>query len=381
MLPSLDGAITFANPTNNDVSIVVPNGNSGIAVLTGTDTLAQNMETIDAPTPLGADYFVPDAGSGSAAADPVIVVAGVQDMLTRYSSGGPGSCTVVDNGAGSAAMPITVSAIAPVRDDTAAITKDDVLVLTKPTTGTAKLLVYSNALVVGCGSATTPVAPALTGSAGAGIDTGIDVTGGGFIKVFDDSTTPNHQYAVVASFGDKGAIALFDLGLTSDALTARVPTIVTTSTGAAGLGAVEVASIAGKDYVLAGYPDQTIDGVDAGQVIVSQIDTAATGSEAVLMTPPAMVLNDSQPDEDQTFGRSIAAVPFGSATDPIIVIAAHNEIFTYFETALYPDVRLSGARRLRDVNFRVPPVAARSVSKGFARSTGKLSRHSRRSTR
>ena len=50
-----------------------------------------------------------------------------------------------------------------------------------------------------------------------------------------------------------------------------------------------------------------------------------------------LTLSDAQPESKQAFGRAVAVVPFD--TKPLIVVAADNEVFTYFRTQLYAETR------------------------------------------
>ena len=86
--------------------------------------------------------------------------------------------------------------------------------------------------------------------------------------------------------------------------------------------------------VVAGYPNEQVDGVNAGQVRVYDVDTTAgTGGIA---TAPTEVLNDAQPEDGLSFGRALAVIPFNNR--PVIAVGANNEVFLYFRTAnLYND--------------------------------------------
>ncbi len=85
-------------------------------------------------------------------------------------------------------------------------------------------------------------------------------------------------------------------------------------------------------YVALGFPTATVENTVAGQVKLYDVDPA-TGitSQAVL------VLNDSQPEDNQGFGRAVSPVTFNGTQ--ILAVGATNEIFTYFSTELYEDTR------------------------------------------
>jgi hypothetical protein len=89
----------------------------------------------------------------------------------------------------------------------------------------------------------------------------------------------------------------------------------------------------GKLYVAAGYPGAIVEGTSgAGHVLVFEVDmTTGVGTNAVL------TLHDAQPDSNQAFGRAITVMPFDGK--PVLVVAADNEVFTYFRTTLYDETR------------------------------------------
>jgi len=90
-------------------------------------------------------------------------------------------------------------------------------------------------------------------------------------------------------------------------------------------------------YVIAGYPTAVVDGKSAGQVMLF------TASASGLGATPAVTLNDAQPDGNESFGRSVTAMPFNGSE--VIAVAADNEIFVYFQlkladgTMLYEETR------------------------------------------
>ena len=96
-----------------------------------------------------------------------------------------------------------------------------------------------------------------------------------------------------------------------------------------GLRSSAIASYGGTSYVVAGVPDRAVDGVVAGQVELLELSTT-TG---MLTRTPALVLNDAQPESGQLFGRSVTTMLFNNET--ILVVAASNEVFAYYKTALY----------------------------------------------
>lgn len=88
----------------------------------------------------------------------------------------------------------------------------------------------------------------------------------------------------------------------------------------------------GNAELVVGAPDSSVDGTThAGSVYVYSFD--GTGFD----TQP-LVLHDSQPETEQRVGQSVAIVPWGS-TQHVLILGGDHEIFTYFRTALYDDVR------------------------------------------
>jgi hypothetical protein len=72
--------------------------------------------------------------------------------------------------------------------------------------------------------------------------------------------------------------------------------------------------------------------VKAGRVQVYRFTTTdGLSAESVL------TLHDASPESDQQFGRAIAVTQFNGT--PVIAVAADNEVFFYFRTALYGETR------------------------------------------
>jgi hypothetical protein len=93
-----------------------------------------------------------------------------------------------------------------------------------------------------------------------------------------------------------------------------------------------------QKYVIAGYPGEIVDGVTGGVVRLFKV-SATDGIDS----QPAALFNDAQPEDSQSFGRAVAAMPFNGKQ--IVAVAANNEIFMYFRlnltdgTALYGETR------------------------------------------
>lgn len=86
----------------------------------------------------------------------------------------------------------------------------------------------------------------------------------------------------------------------------------------------------GNDELVIGDPGATVDGSsNAGRAYIVPSD-GGFGT----MFP----LGDASPEADQSFGRGLAVGTF-SGTGMVVAVAARNEVFTYFRTALSEDVR------------------------------------------
>lgn len=91
-----------------------------------------------------------------------------------------------------------------------------------------------------------------------------------------------------------------------------------------------------------------LDGADGDELVIGAPATAqegVTSAGAVYLYVFSgddfgvpYVLADAEPEDDQRFGQSVAAVPFG-ATREILTVGASKEVFTYFRTPVSGDVR------------------------------------------
>jgi len=105
----------------------------------------------------------------------------------------------------------------------------------------------------------------------------------------------------------------------------------------AGLRQAAILAIGATSYVVAGYPTALVDTTVSGQVLIYRI--GATGLE----TAQVASLYDAQPEGNQSFGRSVAVMPYRGKS--VIAVAADNEVFVYFQakledgSALYDETR------------------------------------------
>lgn len=125
-------------------------------------------------------------------------------------------------------------------------------------------------------------------------------------------------------------IAMYDLqamsgGMMMPALKGTPNTVPDLRTGA-------ILEAGTMTYLVAGYPTATFDGVKAGRVQVYEFNTTTGVSGSTAMT-----LHDASPEGEQAFGRGVAVTEFNG--EPVIAVAADNEVFFYFRTALYEETR------------------------------------------
>ncbi|HUH01541.1 MAG TPA: VCBS repeat-containing protein [Kofleriaceae bacterium] len=86
----------------------------------------------------------------------------------------------------------------------------------------------------------------------------------------------------------------------------------------------------GNDELVVGDPGADVDGAsNAGRAYIIPSD----GDFGTVFT-----LGDASPEADQSFGRGLAVGSF-SGSGTALAVAARNEVFTYFRTALSNDVR------------------------------------------
>lgn len=139
------------------------------------------------------------------------------------------------------------------------------------------------------------------------------------------------RYAILV--GHKGItntesyLAIWDIGGATGA-----PVQVGATIAVPGLRTAAILENGTDTYVVAGYPNETIDGTQAGRVQVYPFTTTdGLTAESVL------TLHDATPESGQQFGRALAVSEFNGT--PVIAVAADNEVFFYFRTGLYGETR------------------------------------------
>jgi FG-GAP repeat protein len=134
----------------------------------------------------------------------------------------------------------------------------------------------------------------------------------------------NGPRVLVSSPGAGGKISIIDF----TAATATFTQIATP--GVSGLDSFAVANVTGDSVseLIVGAPLADAGGSDrAGEVRILN----PAGAE---VAPP---LSDAEPQTEQHFGKSVAVVPFRDRK--ILVVGAEGEVFTYFRTNFYDEVR------------------------------------------
>lgn len=306
--------ILIADPTSDEVSLVVNSGGQSIAVLTGTGGLLAH-QIFGPEQPDAATYMLPPARADMPAATPpaqVLVAAG-DTVYGAFVSNVPNpqtKCKLTDV----AASPVTVRGLGAAR---LAGTTDDVVVWGSLGGTVGKLFVYSGGVFNG--NAPVGACP-MNGQQPLvdGLETPFVPAKGSQIVMVDAT----HFLAI--GHKDLGNADSF-LGFYSIS-----PTGAVTATGpaltVADLRTATVLTVGTKKYVVAGYPTAMVEGTTttAGRVLIFPLDMTA----GIDITPAAQ-LYDSQPEDNQQFGRGVAAMPFNG--EEVVAVAADNEIFVYFE--------------------------------------------------
>lgn len=306
--------ILVPDPSNDEVSLVVNSGSQSIAVLTGTGGLLAH-QVFGPEQPDAAAYMVPPprVDQPSLPTPAQVIVAAGDAVYGAFAMNVPNpqtKCQLQDP----AASPVTVRGLGAAR--VLSTTFDDVVVWGAVGSNAGKLMLFPGGVFNG----NPPVGPCTGGIAqpvaGSVMDTPF-VPGKGSQIVMVDAT---HFLAV----GHK------DIGMTESFLGfyAIGATGTITAVGApitlSDLRTATVLTAGTKKYVVAGYPTAMVENVKAGRVLVFPLDMTA-GIDAT----PAAQLYDSQPENNQQFGRAVAAMPFNG--EEVVAVAADNEVFVYFE--------------------------------------------------
>jgi hypothetical protein len=299
------------SPSSDDIALIVNGGGSQVLALIGSGQLSRNDLFVNPSTVDAATYMKPpkrtDAGhAGEAQPTRPLVASG--DVVLGALFGTPPNpqptCRLVDGA--NAIKPRALGAV----HITGTVTEpdvDDVLAWGE----NGKLYRYPGTVFNGCVTQTPQ--PTTTGQA-----TGVSPAHGAQILSLGGTRVllQGHQDS-----DDASVLRVFD-GIT------LMP--VGASVSLPKLRTAAILDVGTDQYVIAGYPAEIVGGKAAGQVRLFKIN--ATGPTAGIDPQPVATLNDAQPEDNQSFGRAVAAMPFNGT--PIIAVAADNEIFMYFRANL-----------------------------------------------
>lgn len=300
--------VLIADPTGDDVSLIVNSGASQITVLTGSGQINLHQVFVTPSTVDGGTYMQPPPRLDTSAVQPVQPLIASGDLVVGTFLAGPPNpqpkCKLVDDG--TAISPRALGAVS-----NADRGYDDVLAW--GSNGT--LYRYDGAVFNGC-EEQGPEAKLATGF--------MPGKGAQILTIDDDHVLlQGHHDGDEVSF-----LQVYD---------ARTLAAVGTAVTLPKLRTAAVLEVAGTKYAIAGYPTASVGGANAGQVLVYKISTGG------LETTPSVTLNDAQPKGNQQFGRAVVAMPFNGKQ--VIAVAADNEIFVYFRversdgTSLYEETR------------------------------------------
>jgi hypothetical protein len=301
-----DHPLVVADPTTDDISLVVGTDN-GFAVLTGNTGTLKLYQLFNQPAaqPDAVTYVLappqtrpmPLVGVGS-------VVEGV--ILPALPTGGSQpACTLLDPSAAAT----QIRALARVPGSPA----DDFLMWD----ASGHLYRYHGAAFNGCAApGVTPVgslAVTFTPDSGSQI-LPLDAT----------------HFLLAGHSGADGILQVVDAGaMAAVGAPVSVP----------GLASADVlVDTTGAGFAIAGVPTAQVNGAAVGEAQLFEV-SAATG----LGAQPIAAYHDAQPDAGQVFGRSVAVMPYNGTQ--VIAVAAKNEVFTYFRgnrddgTPLYAETR------------------------------------------
>jgi hypothetical protein len=293
--------IVLADPTTDDIAFLVNGGGSQILGLVGTGTLERH-DLFIAPSTVDAGTYMqpPKRFDTNAAQPPRPLVASGDYVLGVFTSPEPANdsmsmhvrCKLTEGSA-----PITPRALGAARVSDPNV--DDVIAWG----ANGQLYRYEGTRSFnGCAAASPPV----LGSH----DAGFKPEHGSQILSIDAT------HVLIQGHHDADDTNLLQV---YDAVT------MTPAGGSVSLAKLKTAAIldtGSQKYVIAGYPTEIVGGVTTGAVRLFKVSAAGIDSN------PAAVLNDAQPDSNETFGRAVAAVPYNGKQ--IVAVAAANEIFMYF---------------------------------------------------
>jgi hypothetical protein len=320
-------AILLASPVSSEVSLVTSGNSGSIVVASGEHTLAVR-QLFTTTTSLGNSVTIgvkPDAAVYMQPAEfaslpgivpapaPLVAVADiVLGTIVGLPSGTPQpACKLVDG-----SNQVQIRALGAVT--AGAGPTDDVLVWNG---ADGRLLRYPGSVFNGCVTAAPLFQPDLALKPAFRPSVGSQI-----LKI--DATRVLLQGHQDPNTGSGGFLQIFN----SDTL-APIGNAVTTE----GVRSAAILDTGTAQYVVAGYPTATVNTKKTGQVLIFRI--GASGLE----TTQAGALYDAQPEDNQSFGRSVTVMPYRGKN--VIAVSADNEVFVYFQARLQDGSELYGETR------------------------------------
>ncbi len=302
--------ILLADPTTDDIALVVNGGGSQILVLTGAGQLNMHNLFVNPSTVDAATYMLPP---GSTVDEP-LVASGDVVVGTFYGTvpNPQPTCKLTDGGT-------AIQAHALGRAPTGTTTPDDVIAWGSAGNAAGKLYRYPGSVFNGCPPA---------GISATGHDTGFVPGRGSQILSLGSNLVllEGHHDA-----DDTSLLQVYDAStMMPVGGSVSLPKLRSAAIFTPGAPSTDL-------YVVAGYPGEIVDGTTAGVVRLFRVGSSGIDPQ------PAVVLHDAQPENNQSFGRAVAAMPFNGKQ--IVTVAANNEIFAYFRLNLTDGTGLYGETR------------------------------------
>ncbi len=299
-IPSVPALVS--DPASDNIALVIPSTEGRTVVLSGAANALVEL-TINDPSPNTAVWVPDGAGSGTSS----LLVTG---KGTFHGVAGNTAATCVAND----------DLVAPLNGIAMAVVGSNVLVWNDA----GKLLQYDLTTVSGtCDGSSVPAAAPISGDT---IDTKF-MPGPGS-KLIPLGGTLVLVAGIAATDGGDGMAGVYDL---ATGMPAGSPPVQPATYP--GLASIAFGTITATPFLALGFPQREVENVSAGQVEIHEVDTTGGAiSDAV-----ALALSDDQPQTNEAFGQAVEIMHFND--DAIFVIAADNEIYSYYETLKYPDAR------------------------------------------
>lgn len=319
--------VLVPDPATNEVGLVATTGGDQVTVLHGDENLV-DRQLFGPRQAFAATYMIAPTDATRATVTPSypIVAAGPDEVTSAlfpgpfmgYPNPAPKCSLKKDNG-----DPVNIRGLGAAF--VTSQTYHDVVVWTTD----GDLLVYDGLVFAAQNGTACPGTPtegnAVPLTAKPAAATGFQPGRGSQILMYQD------RYAVLVGHKDlnntDSYLAIWDIGGATGA-----PTQIGGTVSVPGLRTAAILENGTDKYIVAGYPNETFDGVQAGRVQVYAFTTnEGLSAESVL------TLHDASPESGQQFGRAIAVTQFNGTQ--VIAVAADNEVFLYFRTALYGETR------------------------------------------